>query len=86
MKRYLFVLAIATFMLAGCRSSKEASKERANNEVWQTLLVKQLDATIEDQIITVKYNNGTTLCYKILDKHLDHHQSSCGHWFCPMSG
>ena len=67
MKKYLFVLAIAVFSLAGCRSSKEATKERANNEVWQTLLVKQLDATIEDQIITVKYNNGTTLCYKILD-------------------
>jgi hypothetical protein len=67
MKRYLFVLAIATLMLAGCSSSKEASKERANNEVWKTLLVKQLDAKVEDQIITVKYNNGTTLCYKILD-------------------
>lgn len=67
MKKYLFVLAIMAFALTGCRSSKEASKERANNEVWQTLLVKQLDATIEDQIITVKYNNGTTLCYKILD-------------------
>ena len=67
MKKYLFVLAIALFSMVSCRSSKEASKERANNEVWQTLLVKQLDATIEDQIITVKYNNGTTLCYKILD-------------------
>lgn len=66
MKRYLFVLAIAAFMLAGCRSSKEASKSN-QNEVWQTLLVKQLDAKVEDQIITVNYNNGTTLCYKILD-------------------
>ena len=67
MKKYLFVLAIAAFTLVGCRSSKEAAKERANNDVWKTLLVKQLDATVEDQIITVKYNNGTTLCYKILD-------------------
>lgn len=66
MKRYVFVFAIAVFMLAGCRSSKEASKSN-QNEVWQTLLVKQLDAKVEDQIITVKYNNGTTLCYKILD-------------------
>ena len=66
MKRYLFVLAIATLMLSGCRSSQKASKTN-QNEVWQTLLVKQLDANIEDQIITVKYNNGTTLCYKILD-------------------
>ena len=67
MKKYLFALTIAVFALAGCRSSKQAAKERSNNEVWQTLLVKQLDATVEDQIITVKYNNGTTLCYKILD-------------------
>ena len=67
MKRYLFVLAIAAFMLTGCKSSKDAVKERSNNEVWQTLLVKQLDANVEGQIITVKYNNGTTLCYKILD-------------------
>lgn len=66
MKRYLFVLAISALMLAGCGSSKEASKSN-QNEVWQTLLVKQLDASVEDQIITVKYNNGTTLCYKILD-------------------
>lgn len=67
MKKYLFVLTIAALALAGCSSSKQAKKERANNEVWQTLLVKQLDAQINDQIITVKYNNGTTLCYKILD-------------------
>lgn len=67
MKKYLFVLTIAALALAGCSSSKQAKKERANNEVWQTLLVKQLDAQIDDQIITVKYNNGTTLCYKILD-------------------
>ena len=66
MKKYLFVLAIAAFMLIGCKSSKEASKTN-QNEVWQTLLVKQLDAKVEDQIVTVKYNNGTTLCYKILD-------------------
>lgn len=66
MKKYLFVLAIAAFTLVGCRSSKEATKTN-QKEVWQTLLVKQLDANVEDQIITVNYNNGTTLCYKILD-------------------
>ncbi len=66
MRKYLFVLAITAFVLAGCRSSKEASKTN-QKEVWQTLLVKQLDAKVEDQIITVNYNNGTTLCYKILD-------------------
>ena len=67
MKRYLFVLAIVAFTLVGCKSSKDAAKERSNNEVWKTLLVKQLEASVDDQIITVKYNNGTTLCYKILD-------------------
>ena len=66
MRKYLFVLAITAFVLAGCRSSKEVSKTN-QKEVWQTLLVKQLDAKVEDQIITVNYNNGTTLCYKILD-------------------
>ena len=66
MRKYLFVLAITAFVLAGCRSTKETSKTN-QKEVWQTLLVKQLDAKVEDQIITVKYNNGTTLCYKILD-------------------
>jgi hypothetical protein len=55
------------FALVGCRSSKEAAKERSNSDVWKTLLVKQLEASVDDQIITVKYNNGTTLCYKILD-------------------
>jgi hypothetical protein len=66
MKKYLFLFAVAAFMLGGCRSSKEASKTN-QNEVWQTLLVKQLDAQIQDQIITVRYNNGTVLCYRILD-------------------
>ena len=65
MKKYLFAILIASFCLMGCRTSKDASKSK--NEVWQTILVKQLDAQIDDQIITVKYNNGSTLCYKILD-------------------
>jgi len=66
MKKYLVAILITTLCLAGCRSSKEVSKT-GQSEVWQTMLVKQLDAQIQDQIITVKYNNGTTLCYKILD-------------------
>ena len=66
MKKYLFVILLTTLCLTGCRSSKDASKSN-QNEVWQTLLVKQLEAEVNDQIITVKYNNGTTLCYKILD-------------------
>lgn len=66
MKKYLFAVLITTLCITGCRSSKEASKS-SQNEVWQTMLVKQLDAQVNDQIITVKYNNGTTLCYKILD-------------------
>lgn len=66
MKKYLFVVLVSTICMVGCRSSKEASKTN-QKEVWQTLLVKQLEAKVEDQIVTVKYNNGTTLCYKILD-------------------
>ena len=66
MKKYLFAILITTLCLTGCRSSKDASKTN-QKEVWQTLLVKQLDAKVDDQIITVNYNNGTTLCYKILD-------------------
>ena len=66
MKKYLFAILITSLCLVGCGSSKEATKS-GQKEVWQTLLVKQLDAQINDQIITVKYNNGTTLCYKILD-------------------
>ena len=66
MKKYLFLVLITTFCITGCRSSKEASKTN-QNEVWQTMLVKQLDAQVSDQIITVKYNDGNTLCYKILD-------------------
>ncbi len=66
MKKYLFIVLVSTLCFAGCRSSKQTSKTN-QKEVWQTLMVKQLDAKVEDQIVTVKYNNGTTLCYKILD-------------------
>lgn len=66
MKKYLFAILLTALCLTGCRSSKNTSKTN-QNEVWQTLLVKQLEAEVNDQIITVKYNNGTTLCYKILD-------------------
>ena len=55
MKKYLFTLAIVAFSLVGCKSSREVSKTN-QNEVWQTLLVKQLEANVENQIITVKYN------------------------------
>ncbi|MBO4560932.1 MAG: leucine-rich repeat domain-containing protein [Bacteroidaceae bacterium] len=67
MRKYIFAFMISALCLGitGCRSSKNASSNQ--NEVWQTLLVKQIDAQVQDQIITVKYNNGTTLCYKILD-------------------
>ena len=41
MRKYLFVLAITAFVLAGCRSTKETSKTN-QKEVWQTLLVKHI--------------------------------------------
>ena len=66
MRNYLFAIVIAAMCLTGCRSSKNVS-DTGQKEVWQTMLVKQLDAQIQDQIITVNYNDGNTLCYKILD-------------------
>lgn len=68
MKKFTFVVIaiVAATMMTGCRSSKTAGNS-IKSEVWQTMLVKQLDAHVDDQIITVKYNNGTTLYYKILD-------------------
>lgn len=66
MRNYLFAIVIAAMCLTGCRSSKNVS-DSGQKEVWQTMLVKQLDAQIQDQIITVNYNDGNTLCYKILD-------------------
>ena len=58
------IMALVAMCITGCRTSKNAG---IKSEVWQTMLVKQLDAQIDNQIITVKYNNGSTLCYKILD-------------------
>lgn len=66
MRNFLFAIVIAAMCLTGCRSSKNVS-DSGQKEVWQTMLVKQLDAQIQDQIITVNYNDGNTLCYKILD-------------------
>ena len=68
MKKYtsILIMALAAMCITGCRTSKNAGNS-IQSEVWQTMLVKQLDAQIDDQIITVKYNNGSTLCYKILD-------------------
>lgn len=67
MKKVLF-LAVMLICLVGCKSSKNAQEiGRGSQDVWQTMLVKQIDCQIDDNIITVKYDNGTTLCYSILD-------------------
>ncbi len=67
MKKVLF-LAVMLLCLVGCKTSKNAQDiGRGSQDVWQTMLVKQLDCQIDDNIITVKYNNGSTLCYSILD-------------------
>lgn len=60
------IMVLAAFSITGCRTSEKASSS-IKSEVWQTMLVKQLDAQIDEQIVTVKYNNGSTLYYKILD-------------------
>jgi hypothetical protein len=67
MKRLLLLVLIIT-CLTGCKTSKSAQGISANQqEVWQTIIVKQLNSTITDDIIKVEYNNGTTLFYRILD-------------------
>lgn len=67
MKKLIFV-AVLLVSLVGCKTSKSAQEiGRGSQDVWQTMLVEQLDCQIEDNLITVKYNNGTTLCYSILD-------------------
>ena len=67
MKRYLN-LAIITLCLVGCQSSRVAQESRTKrNDVLLTLMVKQIDCAINQDIIQVKYNNNTTLYYKILD-------------------
>lgn len=67
MKRLLLLVLIIT-CLTGCKTSESAQSISANQqEVWQTIIVKQLSSTISDDIIKVEYNNGTTLFYRILD-------------------
>ncbi len=67
MKKILFV-AVMLACLVGCKTSKNAQEiGLGSQDVWQTMLVKQLESKVEDNIITVKYNNGSTLCYTILD-------------------
>ncbi len=67
MKKVLFFAAMIV-CLVSCKTSNNAREiGKGSQDVWQTMLVKQLDCQIEDNLITVKYNNGTTLCYSILD-------------------
>ncbi len=67
MKSYLY-LAIIAFCIVGCQSSKMAQKSSTKrSEVLLTLLVKQIDCVINHDVIKVKYDNNSTLYYKILD-------------------
>lgn len=67
MKKVLFV-SIVILCMAGCRSSRNAQEiGSGSRDVWQTMLVKQLDCQIDDNLITVKYSNGISLYYTILD-------------------
>ena len=51
--------------LSGCKTTK--INDGKPSEVWQTIMVKQLSSAVNDGIVEVKYNNNTTLFYKILD-------------------
>ncbi|MCQ2083432.1 MAG: leucine-rich repeat domain-containing protein [Bacteroidaceae bacterium] len=68
MKKHVLIMAMAASVVAvcSCGTSKNAGKS-IKSEVWQTMMVKQIDTQIEDQIVIAKYNNGTSLSYKILD-------------------
>lgn len=67
-KVLLFVLAVGLVLFTGCKSSKTAQKiGNGSQDVWQTMLVKQMDCQIQDGILKVNYDNGSELYYKILD-------------------
>jgi hypothetical protein len=66
MKKYIIFTAISTIFLVGCRTSKDVAIT-SQHEFIQTVLVKQVEATIDNNIIAAKYENGTTLYYTILD-------------------
>ncbi len=68
MKKHALILAMAASLvgICSCSTSKNAGKS-IKSEVWQTMMVKLIDVQIEDEIIIAKYNNGTTLSFKILD-------------------
>ena len=66
MKKYIIFTAISTIFLVGCRTSKDVAIT-SKHEFIQTVLVKQVEATIDNNIIAAKYENGTTLYYTILD-------------------
>lgn len=68
MKKHALILtmAVAAAGLCSCGTGKNATNS-IKSEVWQTMMVKQVDVQIDDQIVIAKYNNGTTLSYKILD-------------------
>lgn len=59
---------VSVLALASCGTSKQAQKvDSSSKEVWQTMLVKQIDCQINEDILAVKYDNGQVLYYKILD-------------------
>lgn len=67
MRNLLFIVAVA-LCLVGCKTSKNAQEiGRGSQDVWQTMLVKQLESQVDDNLIKVKYNNGSTLYFSILD-------------------
>ncbi|MCQ2065471.1 MAG: leucine-rich repeat domain-containing protein [Bacteroidaceae bacterium] len=58
--------AIFAASMVGCKSSKNIESS-TQKEIANTILIKQTSSNIEDNIITAKYDNGTTLYYRILD-------------------
>lgn len=65
MRRLLFVAMVSAF-LVGCKTSKTI-ESTGENAFWQTMLLQQTESNINRGIITAKYENGSTLYFRIAD-------------------
>ena len=65
--RRVLIVAMVSALLVGCKTSKTVENGKGENAFWQTMLLQQTESNIEWGIITAKYENGTTLYFRITD-------------------
>lgn len=65
MRKLVFV-AMVSACLVGCKTSKTV-EGNGENAFWQTMLLQQTESNIDNGIITAKYENGSTLYFRIVD-------------------